>query len=260
MGMDGGIKIVPMKEVRNKWEQVKKKLIEHTEDYIQSIIKRYNRAKSIPEDSRDSWDNNTINYSQKWIQEAESNLDQLNKELSLFDNDWEPYLKKAWAPNNREGLVLVGLEGSSHSENLSIPQSRIKTGNEFLLDQDFNHKTDVYHALTSLHELLEPFDKLGRTFLVKVNAGGYFPPHKDYPLITRKTIRIVAFLSKACDSDSFEWSQSGQKQDIIPGRAYYVDTMKTHRTHSWEDGSIHLVVNVPKTWENVLKLCSMTNK
>lgn len=187
-------------------------------------------------------------------------LDKLNKELSMFEADWEPYLQKAWAPNNREGLVLVGLEGSSHSENLSIPQSRMKTENQFLLDQDFNHKTEVYHALTSLHELLEPFDTLGRTFLVKVNAGGYFPPHKDYPLITRKTIRIVAFLSKSCDSDSFEWSQSGVKQDIIPGRAYYVDTMKTHRTHSWEDGSLHLVVNIPKTWENVLKLCSMTNK
>lgn len=188
------------------------------------------------------------------------NLNQFEKEVSLFDNDWQPYLNKSWMVNNREGLVLVGLEGSSPSENLSIPEARMKTGNQFLLDKDFNYKTEVYHKLKSLHSLLEPFETLGRTFLVKVNAGGWFPPHKDYPLITRKSIRIVAFLSKTCDSDSFEWTHSGIKQDIIPGRAYWVDTMKTHRTHSWEDGSIHLIVNVPKTWENVLKLCSMTKR
>jgi len=190
--------------------------------------------------------------------EPKINLNQFERELSLFDNDWEPYQPKPWVTNNREALVLSGLEGSTPSENLSVPEARIMTGNKRLLDVDFNHKTEVYHELKSLHPLLEPFGTLGRTFLVKVNAGGWFPPHKDYPLIIRKTIRIVAFLSKNCDSDSFEWSHSGVKQDIIPGRAYWVDTMKAHRTHSWKDNSIHLIVNIPKTWENVLKLCSMT--
>ena len=51
---------------------------------------------------------------------------------------------------------------------------------------------------------------------------------------------------------------AGQKWPITPGKAYYVDTRKTHRTHSWFNNSLHLVVNVPKTWENVMKLMSVT--
>ncbi len=37
----------------------------------------------------------------------------------------------------------------------------------------------------------------------------------------------------------------------------YVDTTKEHRTHSWRNRSIHLIMNIPKTWENVMKLMSV---
>ena len=94
--------------------------------------------------------------------------------------------------------------------------------------------------------------------LVNTHAGGWFPPHKDQPQLTRDTFRIVAFLSRATQHDAYEWEMAGKKWPITPGKAYYVDTRKTHRTHSWFNNSIHLVVNVPKTWENVIKLMSVT--
>jgi hypothetical protein len=102
------------------------------------------------------------------------------------------------------------------------------------------------------------FAPLGRAMLVKTNAGGWFPPHKDNPQLTRDTFRIVAFLSRTCASDAYEFEVDGRTWPIVPGKAYYVDTRKTHRTHSWMNNSIHLIINVPKTWENVLKLMSVT--
>ena len=106
--------------------------------------------------------------------------------------------------------------------------------------------------------MLDYFSPLGRTMLIKSNAGGWFPPHRDNPSLTRETFRIVAFLSDNTTHESYEWEMEGRKMNIVPGRAYYVDTRKTHRTSSWMDNSIHLIVNVPKTWENVLKLISST--
>ena len=48
------------------------------------------------------------------------------------------------------------------------------------------------------------------------------------------------------------------KVPIKPGGVYYCDTRKTHRTACWVPDSIHLILNIPKTWENVIKLMSMT--
>ena len=86
--------------------------------------------------------------------------------------------------------------------------------------------------------MLEFFQPLGRTMIVNTHAGGWFPPHKDNPQLTRSTFRIVAFLSRATQHDAYEWEMAGQKWPITPGKAYYVDTRKTHRTHSWFNNSL----------------------
>ena len=41
---------------------------------------------------------------------------------------------------------------------------------------------------------------------------------------------------------------------IEPGRVYYVNTRKMHRTMAWVDNSHHIILNVPMTKENVSKV------
>ena len=94
--------------------------------------------------------------------------------------------------------------------------------------------------------------------LVKLNKGGWFPPHRDSPYLSRDCFRIVGFLSDNCGHQGFQWVHDYRPVDIEPMRLYYADTRKTHRTAAWDDGLIHLVMNVPKTWENVLKVLSIT--
>lgn len=182
---------------------------------------------------------------------------EFKKEIEPWNDKWVPYLRREGITNDREGLCLVGYEGDSPSDSLSMPEARRRVGRR-LEETDFNYKTELYYDLKSLHPLLEKFDTLGRTMLVKCNAGGWFPPHRDAPYLTRDTFRIVVFLGKCVSGESFEWEMNGRKQYIEPNRAYYIDTRKTHRTHSWRNDSIHCVINVPKTWENVIKLMSMT--
>lgn len=187
----------------------------------------------------------------------EFDLGHFRKQIAKYDDAWVPYLRREGVVNNREGLCMMGMPGDSCSDSLSMPEARRRHGRK-LSECDFNTPTELYNDLTSLHEMLEFFQPLGRTMLVNTHAGGWFPPHKDQPQLTRDTFRIVAFLSRATQHDAYEWEMSGRKWPITPGKAYYVDTRKTHRTHSWFNNSIHLVVNVPKTWENVMKLMSVT--
>lgn len=179
------------------------------------------------------------------------------KEIKKWDGKWAPYLRREGVVNNRDGLCVVGLPGDSPSDSLSMPEARRRTG-KHLSELDFNTPTSLYDDLTSLHPLLDYWNPIGRTMLVRLHAGGWFPPHKDQPQLTRETFRVVAFLGNSVSHDAYEWEMDGQKQTIKSGGVYYVDTRRTHRTHSWRDNSVHLVMNIPKTWENVLKLMSAT--
>ena len=178
------------------------------------------------------------------------------EEIKNFD--FVPYLRREGISNDREGLLLVGLEGDSPTDSLSRPEA-IKRAGRFLEETDFTYPTQAYKDLTSLHEVLGYWTGLGRTMIVNSNKGGWFPPHRDNPQLTRDTFRVVVFLGDNTDAESYEWVLNNQRQAITPNKAYYVDTRKVHRTHSWADNSYHLILNIPKTWENVIKLMSRLN-
>ena len=75
-------------------------------------------------------------------------------------------------------------------------------------------------------------------------------------IILLEIVEIICFLGNS-DTNSYEWWLGDYRRTIIPNTTYYVDTTKVHRTHSWKDDSYHLILNVPKTWENVIKLTSI---
>lgn len=186
------------------------------------------------------------------------NHQEFTQQIAQYKNSWVPYLPKAKQNNNREGLLLWGLEGDTCSDSMSLPQARERSGNPNLQESECNYPTEFYKHMTCLHPVCDYFAPLGRSFIVKANAGSYFPPHKDHPLITRDCFRIACFFG---DVDNFHWQTDGQKLNIIAGKWYYIDTRKIHRTNSWsDDSSYHVILNIPKTWDNVLKLMSIAHK
>lgn len=180
------------------------------------------------------------------------------EQIEPYADKWVPYLHRPGFVNDRQGLMLSGLKGDSYDDSLSIPEARRRTGNPDLKESEFSYPTQLYKDLSCLHKVCDYFSPLGRTYIVKANKGSFFPPHRDYPLISRDNFRIVSFFG---DTRSYSWETAGQKLQINPGKFYYVDTRKPHQTHMWgEEPSYHLIMNIPKTWDNVVKLMSIISK
>jgi hypothetical protein len=180
---------------------------------------------------------------------------QFMQEIAEFTNDWVDYLPRTDRPNNRKSLTLTNLPGKTHRDNPSLAQASVAAGRR-LSENEFSEKTIVYDKCHSLHSLLNEFSPLGRTFLVRADMGGYFVPHRDHPQMPRDCFRIAVFLNN-CSPTDYDWiSETDKKLSIEMGRAYYINTRKTHRTISWVNDSIHLIINVPFTTQNVQKILS----
>jgi len=182
-------------------------------------------------------------------------LFQFQQEIKKYESSWVPYLHREGVLNDRQGLNLIGLPGDTPTDSLSMPEAQRRTGRK-LSELDFDTPTELYYDLQSIHPLLNVFPKLGRCSLVKVNTGGWFPKHRDGILLQRQTFRIVLFLTNTGHAH-YEWEHDHRVRQIEEGRAYYIDTRKTHRTHSYVHDSIHLVMNIPKTYDNVLRVLNI---
>lgn len=179
------------------------------------------------------------------------NLNNFNYEIEKFKNEWIDYLPRTDRSNNRKGLSLTNFPGWPYNYAPSLPEASLKL-NRIPKETEFNEYTKLYYDCPSLG-FLEEWHPLGRTFLVKSGIGGYFVPHRDHPTVPRETFRLIAFLNN-CGPTDYDWIMNEQKVFIEPGRVYYVNTRKTHRTISWVNDSIHLIVNVPFTSNNVSKV------
>jgi hypothetical protein len=183
------------------------------------------------------------------------NPEEYKREIKLFKDDWVEYLPKKGRPNNRQGLSISNLPGKTHQDNPSKPQASQAAGRK-LDDADFNEFTELYHSCPSLQPICDAFAPVGRTFIVRSNLGGYFPPHRDDPSIPRMCFRIIVFLQN-CGPQQYDWFMQDDKKLLIEhGRAYYVNTRMTHRTISWVEESDHMIMNIPMTTENVEKVIS----
>lgn len=174
------------------------------------------------------------------------------QEIKEFDGQWVDYLPRTDRPNNRQALTLTNLPGKTHQDVPSLAEASYAAGRR-LSELEFNEKTDVYHACTSLQTFLDSWQPLGRTFIVQSNTGGYFVPHRDHPSMPRECFRLICFLNN-CGPLQYDWLMDDRKMNIQMGQVYYVNTRMTHRTISWVDNSQHLILNVPFTTDNVAKV------
>ena len=174
------------------------------------------------------------------------------QEIKEFDGQWVDYLPRTDRPNNRRALTLTNLPGKTHQDVPSLAEASYAAGRR-LSELEFNEKTDVYHACTSLQPFLDSWQPLGRTFIVQSNTGGYFVPHRDHPSMPRECFRLICFLNN-CGPLQYDWLMDDRKMNIQMGQVYYVNTRMTHRTISWVDNSQHLILNIPFTTDNVAKV------
>lgn len=167
---------------------------------------------------------------------------------------WVPFQPFEGISNDRESVLIYGPENSNPWDSCGLSQLAKRNNGVRPREDSMTSPTIARDEFTCLHQVFDWFDPLARTFAVRLNAGGHYPPHRDHLMLTRPTFRLIAFLGDS--TDSLRWEVEGRPVQFSPNTVYYVDTRKSHRLWSSSPKSTMVVFNVLKTWENVLKVAA----
>ena len=175
-----------------------------------------------------------------------------DKELLQSLDYWRPFQPKKGVMNDRESVLVYGLEGDTPTATTGLSHFESKYGYK-PQESDFNVPTEARDKVKSLKTFFDWFEPFGRTFLITLNQGGFYARHRDHWWLTRDTIRLIGFLGNS-NPHNLQWEVDGHIMSYMPGHIYYVNTTKIHRLSSWVHGCDMVVCNIPKTWTNILKL------
>ena len=175
-------------------------------------------------------------------------IKQLEKELSQFEKDWKQYNPRK--PNNRQGLSITSLDGKlSGVPDLDSLFEYNKQHNTNINEADISVKTPVASNISVIQRLLDVFDTLGRSHFIRLNTGGFFPPHRDGKILDITCFRVLT-LCHNCTPNQFTFMHEDKIIKLEPGRPYFINTRKMHSVFSYVDNSVQCVLNIPLTKDN----------
>lgn len=166
--------------------------------------------------------------------------------------------------NNRYGLSITSLDGglSGKPDLDSVYEYNKENGTEWT-ERDFKTFTPAYEW-ESLKKCLKPFEgHIFRTHILKLNTGGFFPPHRDHPdedfrdtkKIVFDTFRLIMPL-KDCDTPGMSFVLEDKILHWKQGSFYFVDTAKMHYLFNCQSEPAYwLVVNVDVNEDTVSQVC-----
>ena len=170
---------------------------------------------------------------------------------------WAPYNPRK--QNNRFGLSLTSLDGGySGIPDLDSLREYNILNNTNYTERSFTTRTPIVNelGLGAFLDIWEPW--LGRVHFLKLNAGGFFPPHRDNGLsIPSRTIRIVVPIR--WNKNNAIWIQDGHLLNLVEGTAYFVNTTKEHSVFSFHDDTIIMVLNILSSDETLNTIVSNAN-
>lgn len=173
------------------------------------------------------------------------------QEVLNSHTEWKQYNPRKGV--NRYGLSVTSLDGGySGVPDLDSILEFNKLNNTKYIETDFNVKTDVVSQILNLDELLNSLSPgLGRCHFLKLNAGGFFPPHRDNgTAVPSSTFRMIVPLGNTRKND-WHWIHEGKVLSLTSGRTYCINTTKEHSVFSFKDNCCMLVFNVMATLKNI---------
>lgn len=149
-------------------------------------------------------------------------------------------------PNNRYGLSVTSLDGgfSGEPDLYSLREWNQMNGTNYW-EADFKVRTNVVEFIPELNPFLDFFgNNLGRVHFLKLNAGGFFPPHRDNgAIIDSPTFRILVPISNF-GKNQMKWIQEEEVLPLETGRTYFINTTRPHSLFSFTDDCTMLVLNI----------------
>jgi hypothetical protein len=159
-------------------------------------------------------------------------------------------------PNNRWGLSVTSLDGrfSGEPDLYSLREWNSMHGTTYW-EADFKARTNVVEFIPELNPFLDFFgNSLGRVHFLKLNAGGFFPPHRDNgAIVDSPTFRILVPINNF-GKNQMKWIQEEEVLPLEIGRTYFINTTRPHSLFSFTDDCTMLVLNIIVTNEILDKL------
>lgn len=147
---------------------------------------------------------------------------------------------------NRFGLSVTSLDGGfSGLPDLASLREYNSINNTSYNESDFKARTNVEAFIPELKPLLDFFEpNLGRCHFLRLDKGGFFPPHRDNgAIVAVPSFRILVPINNFGTND-MKWIQNEQILNLKLGHVYFINTSKIHSLFSFVDNCLMLVLNV----------------
>ena len=184
-------------------------------------------------------------------------LGEVQHQLRQFDDNWCPYNQKKDTHNNRWGLPVTSHTGdvmdNYHLNSFGYMQ---KYHDVEMKEENFNTPTEVYKKIPGIAKLVDVFSPdIGRVHLLRVDQGGFFPPHRDFHGVAPEYFRLLCVFGK-CKPENFVHMLNGKPMYPDPGFLYFVNFQLDHSVFSFSDGLYALILTVKlnqRTTDIILK-------
>ena len=153
---------------------------------------------------------------------------------------------------NRWGLSVTSLDGSvgCGPDLDSLREYNLENPTAPLHEFSFTTLTEVGREIPESANVINTFPTgtVGRSHFLRLDAGGFFPPHRDNGIaVPGSSMRIVVPLVDFDAKGASVWLLDGAPLHLKAGRTYFVNTSKVHSVFSFADGCYLMVYNVRTT-------------
>jgi len=176
------------------------------------------------------------------------NEHEVEQQLEQFKENWCPYNAKKDIHNNRWGLPITSHTGDvMDNYHLNSFGHMQRYHDVEMKEENFTTPTEVYKSIPQLAKLVDEFSPdIGRVHLLRVDQGGYFPPHRDFPGVGPEYFRLLCVFGK-CKPENFVHMLDGKPFYPDPGFLYFINFQKDHSVFSFSDGLYALILTVKLT-------------
>lgn len=177
------------------------------------------------------------------------NVLNMKEKIKIYEKHFKYYNKRK-PGYNRYGLSLTSRDGNfSGSPDLDSLKEYNRENNTNLTESDFREWTPLFKECEELQNIIEPFRKyIGRSHVLRLNRGGFFPPHRDDIAFIPRSFRLFISLS---DSDHFVFVLDDETVFFYPGQLYFINTHLSHCIFSFYDKNDFIIFNVDLSEESV---------
>ncbi len=166
-------------------------------------------------------------------------------QLENFKNNWCPYNVKKDQHNNRWGLPVTSHTGdvmdNYHLNSFGYMQ---RYHDVEMKEENFTTPTDVYYSIPEIKKLVDIFaPDIGRVHLLRIDKGGFFPPHRDFHGISPEYFRLLTVFGR-CSPENYVQMIDGTPKYPEPGYVYFTNFQLEHSVFSFSDNLYSLILTV----------------